>query len=70
MVERSSAMSRLYRSTRDKVMTGLAGGLSETLGIDSAIPDPVTGQHSIYRRCRDPSVLHCSAGHSEGAYAL
>lgn len=37
MVERSSAMSRLYRSTRDKVMTGLAGGLSETLGIDSTL---------------------------------
>lgn len=30
-------MSRLYRSTRDKVMTGLAGGLSETLGIDSTL---------------------------------
>lgn len=37
MVERSNAMSRLYRSTRDKVMTGLAGGLSETLGIDSTL---------------------------------
>lgn len=37
MVERSSTMSRLYRSTRDKVMTGLAGGLSETLGIDSTL---------------------------------
>lgn len=30
-------MTRLYRSTRDKVMTGLAGGLSETLGIDSTL---------------------------------
>lgn len=30
-------MSRLYRSTRDKVMTGLAGGVSETLGIDSTL---------------------------------
>jgi len=30
-------MSRLYRSTRDKVMTGLSGGLSETLGIDSTL---------------------------------
>jgi len=30
-------MSRLYRSTRDKVMTGLAGGLSETLGVDSTL---------------------------------
>lgn len=37
MVERSSAMSRLYRSTRDKVMTGLAGGLSEKLGVDSTL---------------------------------
>lgn len=37
MAERSSAMTRLYRSTRDKVMTGLAGGLSETLGIDSTL---------------------------------
>ncbi|MCL6603931.1 MAG: PspC domain-containing protein [Paenibacillus sp.] len=30
-------MTRLYRSTRDKVMTGLAGGLSDTLGIDSTL---------------------------------
>ncbi|ASA24083.1 hypothetical protein B9T62_26855 [Paenibacillus donghaensis] len=30
-------MTRLYRSTRDRVMTGLAGGLSETLGIDSTL---------------------------------
>ncbi|WP_410512317.1 PspC domain-containing protein [Paenibacillus sp. BR2-3] len=30
-------MTPLYRSTRDKVMTGLAGGLSETLGIDSTL---------------------------------
>ncbi|OKP87454.1 hypothetical protein A3842_06230 [Paenibacillus sp. P3E] len=30
-------MTRLYRSTQDKVMTGLAGGLSETLGIDSTL---------------------------------
>ncbi|AIQ54791.1 PspC domain-containing protein [Paenibacillus sp. FSL R7-0331] len=30
-------MTRLYRSSRDKVMTGLAGGLSETLGIDSTL---------------------------------
>lgn len=37
MAERSSSMTRLYRSTRDKVMTGLAGGLSETLGIDSTL---------------------------------
>ncbi|MNI43312.1 PspC domain protein [compost metagenome] len=37
MAERSSTMTRLYRSTRDKVMTGLAGGLSETLGIDSTL---------------------------------
>ncbi|WP_245647945.1 PspC domain-containing protein [Paenibacillus borealis] len=37
MAERSSTMTRLYRSTRDRVMTGLAGGLSETLGIDSTL---------------------------------
>lgn len=30
-------MTKLYRSTRDKVMTGLTGGLSETLGIDSTL---------------------------------
>lgn len=30
-------MTRLYRSTRDRVMTGLAGGLSDTLGIDSTL---------------------------------
>ncbi|WP_379138629.1 PspC domain-containing protein [Paenibacillus sp. sgz500958] len=30
-------MTRLYRSTRDKVMTGLAGGLADTLGIDSTL---------------------------------
>jgi phage shock protein C len=37
MAERSSTMTRLYRSRRDKVITGLAGGLSETLGIDSTL---------------------------------
>lgn len=47
-------MTRLYRSTRDKVMTGLAGGLSETLGIDSTlfrilllVSIPFTGGASI-----------------------
>ncbi|SEU20787.1 PspC domain-containing protein [Paenibacillus sp. NFR01] len=30
-------MTRLYRSTRDRLMTGLAGGLAETLGIDSTL---------------------------------
>ncbi|WP_340025733.1 PspC domain-containing protein [Paenibacillus sp. FSL K6-1096] len=54
MAERSSSMTRLYRSTRDRVMTGLAGGLSETLGIDSTlfrillvISIPFTGGASI-----------------------
>lgn len=37
MAERSSQMTRLYRSRRDRVITGLAGGLSETLGIDSTL---------------------------------
>ncbi|MFF2912798.1 PspC domain-containing protein [Paenibacillus sp. NPDC057934] len=37
MTERSSTMTRLYRSRRDKVVTGLAGGLSETIGIDSTL---------------------------------
>lgn len=37
MMERSSTMTRLYRSTRDRVMTGLAGGLADTLGIDSTL---------------------------------
>lgn len=30
-------MSKLYRSTRDKMVTGLCGGLSETIGIDSTL---------------------------------
>ncbi|AIQ65517.1 hypothetical protein PSTEL_22765 [Paenibacillus stellifer] len=30
-------MTRLYRSTRDKVLTGLTGGLAETIGIDSTL---------------------------------
>ncbi|MDR0266935.1 PspC domain-containing protein [Paenibacillus sp.] len=30
-------MSKLYRSTRDKVATGLCGGLSEAFGIDSTL---------------------------------
>lgn len=30
-------MTRLYRSTRDKAFTGLIGGLSETLGVESTI---------------------------------
>ncbi|SFS92428.1 PspC domain-containing protein [Paenibacillus sp. 453mf] len=30
-------MSKLYRSRRDKMVTGLLGGLSETLGIDSTL---------------------------------
>ncbi|MBE9913451.1 PspC domain-containing protein [Paenibacillus donghaensis] len=30
-------MSKLYRSTRDKVATGLCGGLSEAVGIDSTL---------------------------------
>ncbi|CAM3120766.1 PspC domain-containing protein [Paenibacillus sediminis] len=30
-------MSKLYRSTRDRVLTGLCGGLSEVLGIDSTL---------------------------------
>ncbi|OZB95891.1 PspC domain-containing protein [Paenibacillus sp. XY044] len=30
-------MSKLYRSTRDKMVTGLCGGLSDTLGIDSTL---------------------------------
>lgn len=30
-------MSKLYRSTRDKMVTGLCGGLSETLGIDTTL---------------------------------
>ncbi|AOZ93513.1 PspC domain-containing protein [Paenibacillus crassostreae] len=30
-------MSKLYRSTRDKMVTGLCGGLSETLGIDATL---------------------------------
>ncbi|MWV44645.1 PspC domain-containing protein [Paenibacillus sp. HJL G12] len=30
-------MSKLYRSTRDKMVTGLCGGLSETMGIDSTL---------------------------------
>ena len=28
-------MSKLYRSRRDKKVTGLLGGLSQTLGMDS-----------------------------------
>lgn len=40
-------MTRLYRSTRDKVMTGLAGGLSETLGIDSTLFSSAGDQYSI-----------------------
>ncbi|BCG60976.1 PspC domain-containing protein [Paenibacillus sp. URB8-2] len=30
-------MTRLYRSTRDKVLTGLTGGLAEAIGIDSTL---------------------------------
>lgn len=30
-------MSKLYRSTRDKMVTGLCGGLSDTFGIDSTL---------------------------------
>lgn len=30
-------MSKLYRSTRDKMVTGLIGGLSESVGIDSTL---------------------------------
>ncbi|MDT3427955.1 phage shock protein PspC (stress-responsive transcriptional regulator) [Paenibacillus forsythiae] len=30
-------MTRLYRSTRDKVLTGLTGGLAEAVGIDSTL---------------------------------
>ncbi|MBT2292716.1 PspC domain-containing protein [Paenibacillus albidus] len=30
-------MTRMFRSTRDRVLTGLAGGLSETLRIDSTL---------------------------------
>lgn len=30
-------MTRMYRSTRDRVMTGLAGGLAENLGMDSTL---------------------------------
>ncbi|MFC3747939.1 PspC domain-containing protein [Paenibacillus sp. GCM10012306] len=30
-------MTRLYRSTRDRVVTGLAGGVAETIGIDSTL---------------------------------
>uniref|UniRef100_UPI000470C1E6 PspC domain-containing protein n=1 Tax=Paenibacillus durus TaxID=44251 RepID=UPI000470C1E6 len=30
-------MTRLYRSTRDKVLTGLTGGLAESVGIDSTL---------------------------------
>lgn len=55
MAERSSTMTRLYRSTRNRVMTGLAGGLSETLGIDSTlfrilllVSIPFTGGTTIF----------------------
>ncbi|MCM3134782.1 PspC domain-containing protein [Paenibacillus polysaccharolyticus] len=30
-------MSKLYRSTRDRMMTGLIGGISEAIGMDSTL---------------------------------
>lgn len=30
-------MSKLYRSTRDRMLTGLCGGISETIGMDSTL---------------------------------
>ncbi|PYE43231.1 PspC domain-containing protein [Paenibacillus barcinonensis] len=30
-------MSKLYRSTRDRMMTGLIGGISENIGMDSTL---------------------------------